>query len=416
MKICILSDHIPPEIEGGASFFAWDMARQFAKRQHEVVLITTTKHQEHVGVSMREGVQVHTLFSVYHSRWQAYISLWNPRVVSKIRLILKTFHPDVVHAHNIHGHLSYYSLWLAKGLGCRTLLTCHDVLSFNYGKLTSFIDPTKTDIPTQFVYRVRAWQQFREQKFRYNPFRNVLIRHILNSRVDQVVAVSDALADALIQNDIRPVTYIHNGINSSAWNVSEKKVSEFMQERGIGQKVILYAGRLSTIKGGLQVLAALPAVLQKVPSAQLLVVGHKDENTDTMTDYAKSLGVAHAVVYTDLLRGEALHAAFHAATVVIVPSICFDSFPTVILEAMAAHKPVIATCFGGSREALVHGETGYIVNPYNSLHLPHRLIELLTDTKKNFLFGKAGFERVRHKFALSTYLDAYEELYKNKVL
>ncbi len=411
MRICVLSDHIPPHVEGGASGIAWTHALELHKRGHSVLVITTSQHARGVHVEQREGIEVHTLPATYHLRWRAYRGLWNPRVVGMVRDIFLTWRPDVVHAHNVHTYLSYHTLVVAKKLKCNVVLTCHDVMSFNYGKLTNFAPKDASPQYSKFSYGIDPWRQFKEHKLRYNPFRNIYIRWVLRSSVDSIIAVSYALKDALEQNGIQPIVVVHNGIESSLWRVARVDVDSFKDVYTIGDHVILYAGRLSTIKGGLQLIEALPTVLSRVPTAQLLVVGVTDGNTKEMLDVAKKLGVEKAIITTGLLRGDTLHTAFNAATVIAAPSLCFDSLPTVVLEAMACRKPVVATFLGGSREMVEESKTGNIINPYDVPALAEALVHLL-DTRVAQELGARGYERVVQDFSLTKQIDAYEKLYK----
>jgi glycosyltransferase involved in cell wall biosynthesis len=84
----------------------------------------------------------------------------------------------------------------------------------------------------------------------------------------------------------------------------------------------------------------------------------------------------------------------------------------VSIEAMAAKKPVIATCFGGAREVVEDGKTGYIVNPYNTAEFVKCLKDILLDRQLQADFGQAGFLRVKEKFDIHFQIQAYEDLYR----
>jgi len=146
-----------------------------------------------------------------------------------------------------------------------------------------------------------------------------------------------------------------------------------------------------------------------------LVVGKKDAYAEKMLVYAQELGVGKNIVFTGWLTGEQLRRAYYAATVVAVPSTYLDPFPTMNLEAMACHKSVIATYVGGSREVVVNGETGYIVNPNDVQTMAEKLAELLTDTEKNTRFGEAGHTRVVRDFSLTEQVQKYENLFASHV-
>ena len=82
---------------------------------------------------------------------------------------------------------------------------------------------------------------------------------------------------------------------------------------------------------------------------------------------------------------------------------------------MACKKPVIATCFGGSREAVIDGETGYIVNPFNIDKLADKIIYLLKNSEVARKFGEAGYERVKKEFSsekmIGDYLNWYGKIF-----
>ena len=74
---------------------------------------------------------------------------------------------------------------------------------------------------------------------------------------------------------------------------------------------------------------------------------------------------------------------------------------------MACKKPVVATCFGGSRESVVDSETGFIVNPFDTETLADRIVDLLENPEKAKIFGEAGYARVKAEFGLNRMIDNY---------
>ncbi|MBI5405860.1 glycosyltransferase family 4 protein [Candidatus Kaiserbacteria bacterium] len=411
MNIAVLHDNFPPHSVGGADIIAYNLAREYHRNGHTVLVITTTRDAARAGVTQVNGLTVHTIATSYDLRFQAYVSLWNIPVVAKVQRILADWKPEVVHAHNVHGYLSYRSLVVAKKLGARVILTVHDVMSFNYQKLTDFIDPADLSVPTTFNYRVSAWRQLVTNRFRYNPLRNLLIRRILEKNVDRIVTVSDALRQALSDNGIGNTQTIHNGIDVAEWEEPAENVAAFKRAHGVGDAAMFFGGRLSGVKGAANLIKALALVTKTVPEAQLLAVGQKDAYAKKMLALAHELGIADKILFTGWLSGHQLHQAHHAAAVVVVPSLCFDSFPTMNIEGMACKKPVVATCFGGSREAVVDDITGFINNPFDVPTIAAKLVDLLHDTAKRTAFGEAGYQRVREQFPLTQQVEAYQQLF-----
>lgn len=412
MKILVLQDDFPPHSFGGAGMIASNLTREFTKRGHEVRVLTAVQHTKDVGVQEQGGFKVHRIYARYSDNFQAYKCLWNPGAVREVRKVLHEFKPDVVHAHGVHAYLSYWSLVAAKKSGARVILTCHDVQSFNYGKLIDFIDPRDMSIPEKPDYRIDPWLQLRQRKWRYNPFRNMVIRWVFRNYVDTVVAVSNELKRALEVNGIAPVEVIHNGIDISEWQPDEARDRAFKDKYSLGGSVILFGGRISPVKGSDKLLEALVEIRKAVPDVQLLVASQRDEFFERLIQKATKFGVAEAIVGTGWISGEELKAAYYNSAVVTVPTLSFDSFPTMNLEAFACKKPVVATCFGGGKELVSDGISGYIANPYDVPTLIERLSGLLSDSQRRFAFGEAGYARVVKEFDLTIQAEQYERIFK----
>jgi glycosyltransferase involved in cell wall biosynthesis len=300
---------------------------------------------------------------------------------------------------------------LARKAGARVVLTAHDVMSFNYSKLTEYIVQDDLSVPQTFNYQVHPLRQLREQRLRYNPFRNILIRYIFTHNVDKIVAVSEALKLALNVNHIDNVETIHNGIDVHEWKESTEVVQGFKNEHKIGDSAILFGGRLSGIKGASKIIETVAQVRTSVPHVQLLVVGKKDKAAERMLRYAAHLNISDAILFTGWISGYELHAAYQSAALVVVPTLSFDSFPTMNLEAFACSKPVLATCFGGSHEIVEDGISGYVINPFDTNTVAKRIVEILSDPQKAQAMGRNGYERVTSDFSLSAQAKQYESLF-----
>ncbi len=132
MKLVILTDEISG---GGAAVIAWNHAKAMQVAGFEVVVIATSPKSEEEGEKFVDGIKVHVLHSNYPALWRAWRSLNNRRVVKKVDALLSKSKPDVIHAHNIHFHLSYAALAVARKYSSRVFLTIHDSMPFHYGKL-----------------------------------------------------------------------------------------------------------------------------------------------------------------------------------------------------------------------------------------------------------------------------------------
>jgi glycosyltransferase involved in cell wall biosynthesis len=380
MRILILSDDFPPHAQGGAGIIAHGDALVLRTLGHEVVVVTSVQKKEEVGTFEENGIIIHRIYSNYPRRVRAYKSLNNKPLIKELRKIVRDLHPDVVHAHNIHEHISYYALKLAKESGARVFLTAHDAMTLAYGKIS------EEDRPHS------AWKDFMEYRTSYNPFRNIVIKRYLKN-VYRVFAVSDALSTALQRNGIENVVTMHNGIapiTESAYTATS-----------VSDHFVLFGGRLSGAKGAFVALAAMKEILKDVPDTTLLIAGKADTDiAKKIHDRARELDIEKSIKFLGWLSHEDMERAILSVRLVTVLSLYLDPFPTINLEAMAAGKPVVGTKYGGTKEVVAHGETGYVVDPNNTSEVAGRMVEFLKDEAKAVAFGAAGRERVQKYFSL----------------
>jgi len=368
MKILILSDDFPPLSFGGAGISTFDLSRGFSRAGHQVFVITTCQKKNEERDFEYEGLKIFRIFTNFHERWEPYLSLYNPKTVGKVAKIIKEINPDVVHAQNIHSFLSYHCLKIAKNSGKPVFLTARDTMLFTYGKLATKRYLKKLDP------RISWLDNLKQAKKRYNPFRNIIIRHYLKY-VDKIFAISNSLKQALEANGIKNVEVVYNGIDVDEWQMGSKIAGGFEDK-----KIVFFAGRISNLKGAELINQAMDLVKKDVPEAVLLVAGTR--------------GVGW-------LDGDNLKAAYHAADIVVVPSVYLDPFNRTNIEAMACKKPVVGTCFGGTPEIVKDGVTGYIVNPLNIELMAQKITDLLKNPEKAQQFGELGYERVKKYFNLN---------------
>ena len=413
MKIAVLSDGLPPHQRGGAEAVVERLAKEYARRGHSVAVITTSQSREDIVRGPTERLQVHRIYASYHPRWTAYRGLYNPQTLPALARVLIEESPDVAHAHNVHRYLSYHSLKVASSLNIPTLLTFHDSMAFDYGKSWQGVDPGDLSDAPAVTYKTNALRMLALNRFRYLPARNSLIRFYLHHHTTMRFAVSDELGTALSTNGVHCTGTIHNGIDPSEFATTDQDVAAFSAKHGLnGKKAVLFAGRLSSLKGGEQIVRAMSRVHAEIPEAALLLLGHQERAMALMHSLAERAGIGAQVIRVGWLTGPELLAAYGVCQVVVVPSIYLDPFPTVNIEAMAMRKPVVGTVFGGTKEIVVDGETGYIVNPFNVDRLASRIIELLSDERKAKAMGEAGYRRVRDNFTIHKCAGRYLEIFE----
>ena len=412
MKVALLSDRIPPEGMGGAEVVVWRLARGLRAAGHDPRIITATERDSFEDT--RDGIPTYHLHGAYPERFRAWLSLWNPQTAIPLRRLLRRLQPDVVNAHNIHYFLSYHALKIARETGSATVFSAHDVMPFAYGKLRHFVHDDIERIRLPQDYRLPRGYSLRHYRFRYNPWRNRIIHHYLTRYADRLTASSHALAQAFSANSLPAPQVAHTGIDPAEWGRRDEAVIGALRDQFNlnGRRTILIAGRLTPDKGTIPLLQAINRIKDCLPDICLLALTARDFEAQIPQELRY---LRQDIRIAGWLVGDQLQAAFHLADVVAAPSLCLDTFPTVNLEAMAAGKPVIATCFGGSSEIVRDGETGFIVNPLDTSTFADRLKRLLSDAALRDEMGQNAQARIRESFTLEMYVDKMLQIYEQAI-
>jgi phosphatidyl-myo-inositol dimannoside synthase len=157
--------------------------------------------------------------------------------------------------------------------------------------------------------------------------------------------------------------------------------------------VIVCVSRLVPRKGQDTLVRAMPEVLREVPDAMLLIVSDGPHRA-AIEKLARELGVTDSVVFTGAVPWEEMPGHFAAGDVFAMPcrtrwgGLDVEGLGIVYLEASATGLPVIAGDSGGAPDAVLEGQTGYVVSGLPDLVV--RLVELLSDPERAQAMGAAG--------------------------
>ena len=154
-------------------------------------------------------------------------------------------------------------------------------------------------------------------------------------------------------------------------------------------------------------LRAAKRVAERVPDAAFIIAGEGDLMEATR-DLARTLGIADRTFFIG--RCQDVGSVLSISDVCVLSS-SSEGFSNAILEYMAAGRPVVATDVGGAREAIIHGETGYLVPVGADDQMADHIISLLLDEESAGSMGESGRRRVNEKFSTVKQLQNVERLY-----
>lgn len=237
-----------------------------------------------------------------------------------------------------------------------------------------------------------------------------LLRRLLDRTTPAPIVVSNAVKNHWEKKlKVSKPAVIHNGI----------PYAEFLEKPGIRPQqlgiaddhlIITMVGRINPGKGQLFFLEMAKRIVSSYPHCHFLLVGDPYPGYENLEVEMKHFIIENRLenCVTHLGFREDIGAILKTTDVFVLPSILPDSFPTVILEAMAAECPIVATQSGGASEMVVNGETGYLIPIYDLDKAVNALISLILDQELRVKFGSAGRNRVLKEFSLESFRENIE--------
>lgn len=300
-------------------------------------------------------------------------------VIRALRKIVAQRSPDVVVTHQVKSH------FLMKVSG---LWQEYPWVAFNHGYTT-------TDRKMLLYNRIDRWSL---------------------PKADRVVTVCNAFAQMLVSmgvprerihvqhNSIRP----EPAVSAQEMHVLRRKLGIFEDER-----MILAVGRLSKEKAQIDLLRAFKNLSDTHAeiNARLVIVGDGPERKELEAATAL-LGLAYCVVFTGQVNN--VQAYYAAADALVNPSHSEGS-PYVLLEAMAASLPIVATAVGGVSEMVKNNESALLVPASNPLAMADAIARVLSDDQLARRLAANASALVTKRFSPETYVRSLVAIYRDVI-
>ncbi len=246
-----------------------------------------------------------------------------------------------------------------------------------------------------------------------------LVERIAMLYADAITSPSKDLAQYVASDlnyPLEKIALIANPIDATVFSPEGDKSLE-----SPGQLKVLFIGRLEGRKGIKYLIEAVPPILKAVPKAHFYIVGDDTKTGDGQTSVLAELKefIAQAdcqdsVTFISRVPLTELPAYYRSADVCVVPSL-YDNSPYACLEAMSCGKPVIGTTSGGTKEYLIDGESGLLVEPKSSSALAQAIIRLLTNEAERRRIGENARQRVLAQYQRTEIARQTSELYKQAI-
>ncbi|WEK47785.1 MAG: glycosyltransferase [Candidatus Andeanibacterium colombiense] len=225
---------------------------------------------------------------------------------------------------------------------------------------------------------------------------------------DLFLAVSDALREQAIARGFpaaRILTH-YNGVD----------LQRFRPAAGVRDAaLVVHVGRLVEKKGTALLLQAIAGARRQIPDIRLVVCGDGPLRP-ALEVLTRDLGLADAVHFAGQVSPEMLAPLLQRAALLAAPSFTAASgdaegLPNVVVEAAASGLPVVASDHGGIGEAVIEGETGFLVPEHAIAELEQRLTQLLGSTELRAKMGAAGRRLAETRFDAVRQMALLEQRY-----
>lgn len=235
-----------------------------------------------------------------------------------------------------------------------------------------------------------------------------------------VVANCEDVRQQLIREGVpaQKVRTIYNGLDLERVQPAQTERNEILKSLNLPEGarfVTIMANMRAHVRGPEPIcfkdhptfLRAARRVYESVPEAAF-IIGGEGELLDATRELARSLGIEDRTFFIG--RCQDVGSVLSVSDVCVLSS-SSEGFSNAILEYMAAGRPVVATDVGGAKEAIVHGETGYLVPAGDHEKMANHIISLLLDHESASSMGESGRRRVNETFSTVKQLQNVESLY-----
>lgn len=343
MRILLIHNRFGAGARGGAERVVERLAAEFVARGHDVHIATPELHERHAALhrirawNVAPFSKLNRTPAVLRALWHG-IDLVNPIAAWSLARTLKRVQPDIVHTHNLVGCGGLTS-WIIRRAGILYIHTLHDVQLITPSGLLM------RGVPANRIERSFLGRWFRS------------LRRRLMGSPTMVTSPSQWLLDAhraegfFSKSEMRVVGNPIDLTQKRGQTLSRTGSDPFSAVRKF-----LYVGQIEGAKGILTLVEAYRRLRELFPDVTLHVVG----DGSLMPALKRASREVRGIILRGRLDPDGVRSAIAESDVVILPSLCAENQPSVILEAYAMGVPVIASRVGGIPEIVRDGETGFL--------------------------------------------------------
>ncbi|UCE29823.1 MAG: glycosyltransferase family 4 protein [Candidatus Bathyarchaeota archaeon] len=361
------------------------LCRGLAKLGHEVILFTADRPPKWQTLRKRKTakrIEQHDGFTV--CRLQAGPEVGIVPLIPSLFPTLMKMSFDIIHAHDFYAASTFYGAIVSQAKRIPFVLTQHN-----------------DELPPKVVNALL-----------YSANGHTVGRYIFScSR--KIIALNSAIRAHLVAMgaDEDKIEIIPNAVDTCFF--SPKRESFLESSWGISSPVVLFVGRLVEDKGIKYLMQAFAEVVEAIPSAKLVIVGKGPQETE-LRRLQEKFGLNN-VFFLGTVESRLMPNVYAGSDVLVLPSV-HEPFGNVVIEAMSSGIPVVGSYVGGMKDTIVHGVSGYHVQPRNSKQLSRYMIRLLEDASLGKKLGENARKNVLERYTVGLLLQRVEKIYQQCIV
>lgn len=368
---------------GGPPILVLDILQHLDKERFESTIatgITIDRKYDMIGFARDKNIRVFAMPSLVRD----IHPLKDIKTLIKLAIFLKKENFDIVHCHTSKG--GFIGRLAAKLAGAKIII---------YSPHGDIFEGYFCKLATDFF---------------------ILLEKFAARYTDKIINLTKIEIERFLEHGIgtrHQLKQIYNGINIKYY---ERAITSNLKKRdefGLGKDDFVCAtvGRFVPVKGHTYLIKAIQKVVKVIPEAKFLFVGD-GELKSKLSEEIKSYDLQRNIF---LLGARSdIATILSCINVFLLPSLN-EGFGMVLIEAMAARKPVIATNVGGVPEVIINGTTGILVPPEDPEAFSSAIIKLYNNPEMSLEMGSAGYSRARNLFDIKTTVHEFEDLYSKLI-
>jgi glycosyltransferase involved in cell wall biosynthesis len=377
VKVAIFVYFFPPKWIGGVEIATYYLAKQLQANGIEVHVITSRDpgmpEEENY-----EGFMVHRLYLPKLS------TLGNALFQLNLFLAVKKIDPDVVH--------------------------------FQYVSTSTYATLIKTILKKPYIVVGHGSDVYLEKQNRVRLF---FLKKILKTTIrnaNAVIALTDHMKQRIQEDYGRSSIVIPDGVDLKRFSLAvSKEAARTKLQLKHDEKIIVFVGNLRAIKGIEYLIRAVEIIRDRGPLTRLLVVGGaasgvvKEEERERLNNLVSTLGLGECVTFVGGIPNDRVPEYLAASDIFVLPSLS-EGFGIVLLEAMAAALPIVATNVTGISSIVKEGVNAFLVEPRDAVQIAEKVTTLLNDPELRHRMSENNRVTVQ-KYAWERVAKEMEQIY-----